>query len=370
MYPPPQVGRDPSLWLHLHLKRDEPSRRKSVLMTLRHSPLLRTLAIATNPDSNAPDVSDIVQSAARNCPLLTSLTAAHRPIMHYTTLRLFQCNCPLVEHINLENFIYDGITVNPTFLLPLLRLQRLRSLVVGHTRFFIGDVTTRAIVEHCKNLERLDIAGFLIRDDTYRHLINTFQNKLLYLSLSPCIWNKAFRFITEMKCLEELRLKIGYHSSVCEQQLSRLRELRNLKTLKIQFVDLSHNIELSLLFREPTFSNLETIEINGYHDDVCDDLINLLGFTMPSLKDLTLTSLVLVTDVGLGKLMHRCRNLIHLKLVEMDSLNGSCLEKHSRNLPHLKTIQVIRCPRISSLVINQLKMKKMLKNVNIMWEPC
>lgn len=341
-----------------------------MLATLHHSPLLRTLTIAENSLPDAPAMDDIISSVANNCPLLMELTAPHRPVVDSAVILQLETKCPLIEHINLQNFITKETVVDPLFLLPLMKLPKLRSLLVGHRRFFQGDTIVREIAERCRNVVKLDIRGFLIHDDTYRHLLSKMKRNLLSLAFSPSIWNKAFRFIIECSPLEELRLRIGYHATTCEQQLSCIRALKNLKVLKIQFVDLDHNTELSQLFREPTFANLEKIEITGYHDDVCDDFLNLVGFTMPCLKELTLRSLVLVTDVGLGKLMIRCHSLTSLRLVEMDSLTGSHLEKHARNLPHLENIEVIRCPRISSLVINQLRMKKKLKNVHIIWVPC
>ncbi|KAF2366181.1 F-box domain [Trinorchestia longiramus] len=364
------VGRDPILWKEIILKRDETNCRKSVVSLIRTCPELRVLRITESSNSSPPDVCDIVKAVATHCPRILELSFPHRPAVCKSTLQLLAANCPDLETIDFSNFISSAVVVDPNFLLPLVKLKKLNRLNVGHTRFFFGDAFLRELAENYSSVEHLDVAGYLFQDDTYRYLLSKIAGRIKSLAISPSILTKGFRFIVQCRGLEELHLKVGFHATSCEQQLSCLQSLTNLRSLRLQFVDLSHHAGLCQLFREPAFAKLEVVELTGYHDNVSDCFMNLMSITMPFLRELTLSSLVLVTDAGLGRVLQRCHHLKKLTLVDMDGLRGTAFDKHCRVLQSLHTLHILRCPRITSQVINELKMKKFFKDVNIIWQPC
>lgn len=364
------VGYDPVLWQHVVLHRDELDRRESVLTLLRRCPSLQSLTIEKSASASPPDVSDIISVVSQICPQLSKLRASHRPTLSTSLLTQLVDNCPDLRIVDLSHFIDPNISINPLFLSPLTFLKKLEYLDIGHTRFISGSLLVHQIAQNCKSLEKLNIAGYLMEDSTYRILTMKIAARIKSLAISPSINTKTFSFITHCVALEDLFLKVGYHATTCEQQLSSLRSLRNLRVLRLQFVDHKHDREISQLFREPSFASLETIELSGYHDDISDHLLNLISSTMPNLKNLTLNSLIRVTDIGLSRVLQQCRKLERLVLIDMDSIAGICVEKQTRFLSSLKYLQITCCPRFTSLFANQLRMKKALKNLSITWESC
>ncbi|XP_018012289.1 uncharacterized protein LOC108669462 [Hyalella azteca] len=366
------VGRDPILWKDIILKRDEPERRKSFVSLLRSCRELRSLKIPESSNVHPPDISEIIQAVSSHCPRLVELRCPHRPAVPQTILQQLANNCLDLEIVDFSQFISTDLLIDPDFLLPLVKLKKLNRIQVGHSRFFFGDNFLRELANssQSRTIEHIDVAGFLFSDDTYRYFIRRVSSKLKSLAISPSILTKGFGFIVQCIGLHELHLKVGYHATSCENQLSTLRNLINLKTLRLEFVDLSHNAELVQLFREPTFAKLEVFELISYHDNVSDYFLNLLSFTMPYLKELTLRSLVQVTDEGLSRLMQRCQNLTKLTLIDMDGVRGRAFEQHARDLPNLRTLRIVRCPRITSMLVNEFRVRKFTKNINIIWESC
>jgi hypothetical protein len=73
------------------------------------------------------------------------------------------------------------------------------------------------------------------------------------------------------------------------------------------------------------------------------------------LEELTLDKCIHITDIGLGLILAKCKNLKKLSLVGCQNITGNGLMEIPTELPYLEELNVIDCPEMSAACIQNLK---------------
>lgn len=291
---------------------------------------------------------------AENCPELTHLDLGFVSGVNRIMIHSILISCPKLECVNVEGC---------------------RDV---HHEFVRGMVAVPGVV-----LCRLNFSHCPLVDDSLQLLSSTLP-KIMALNIDGISWisNRTIQDLTDRHSdwLEELELD---GAELTDYAVMALVRCGKLSSLSISFCELLSDISLQhiqtlpslrkLCLRKGTMftargltrflsspslaalSYLDVSECANLNDDGIKTLIKCCGH---SLKMLNLSWCWDATDTGLIAIVDGCSTLVHLYLVGLHRLTGSCLDRVPDDMPKLKYLDLQQCNFIQDLLIEDVVRRK------------
>lgn len=88
--------------------------------------------------------------------------------------------------------------------------------------------------------------------------------------------------------------------------------------------------------------------------DITDVTLNIVGSTLPRLKQLHLYGISCITAATLNCLLSQCKDIIDFNIGQCCKVNNECLEIIANKIPHLQSLELRGCMQISEAGIQCL----------------
>ncbi|XP_069675560.1 F-box/LRR-repeat protein 7-like isoform X18 [Periplaneta americana] len=340
-----ELSRDKKLWKNSVFMPDDSMFVRDREYLLENMPFLRGYVCTRGAHTEV-----IINALCKYCEDLEYLYLDEYHTLEYPLLVKLTNSFPNIQKLVIPYLDQD----NPLQISQLIgSLQNLKHLGFTDKHSVVPDGILKPIADGCPSLQHMDLGCNMFKDEDIRYFLTKKQTQLLSFYVERDTSLEIFNCIIQCKNLEHLHYTgFTYFPENTSNNIELLRNLKNLKTLMLEYLSETQYRIVSSLFEEGSLSNITKLGFLAY------DLSSVVR-NCPQLLDLSVRGTKQVLEDGF-KHIGNCKNLRYLSFAGCANVTPKCLEYVAAGCPNLRELDLSCCLKLNdSLLPSVLKCKNL-----------